>query len=1291
LTLKAKRKDRYQQYRSAAMAPLLILLAGVEESSAGIQFEDVTPQANLAFTGESYGASWGDRNGDGLPDLFVNHHRGNSSLYINLGAGVFEDRGYEIAPWTAKPWADQHGGTWVDFDNDGDQDLIVSVGRADVLQFLVNNGQTLDDMSVEYGFAGYKWGGRMPVWVDFTGDGWLDWGMTILLSPLAHFAQVPGQPPAQTFVRQQATATGNNCKENQYVQLADLNNDGALELICPDQTLYPQKIYDLTTPIATDITSIIPPVSQTVDSVMGDFDGNLQTDMFVMRGIQRLSGADITGEANTKIEGAYITGDTTERGFTFVNDGELTIRIYWNNGNASRVFIGADGYRATGVPGVQYIDVPLSAADPANVGVQPHNPATTQGIYIGFDPDLQTWTVLISPGGKWNYAAFIVESTTTITNLVSIGLKAADSPIKSVLYMNEDGVFSDQAATRGLGLRLPCVSGVSADFDNDMDLDLFLVCRGAVDNLQDRMYENTGAGHFSLVPNSGAEGPTGIDVGLGENVVVADYDVDGLPDLFVTNGLALFPETRVGGAGGPDLLFKNRTTNGNHWVQVDLVGTTANRDAIGAKVYATAGGVPQVREQNGGYHRWAQNDKRIHFGLGPNDTVDLEVHWPSPSNRVETFEDVPANLVYRITEGTGIEASPLATSVPPSPCIKPQYSSATDAGVFLWKDCDSGVWHLRSSSAGGSWANDGTIFANQAFDSVTAVTLEAADRLDYTTDPNRIDFAFKVTGTGQDGFDFANAAGGPLCFDMKTPTGAPIYVGHLRRPVDPPFDLGTMGACTNLPPTVSVSDVTVDESDPSGAAVLTIALTAASTSTVTVDLASTDQTAKTPDDYTPVLETVTFAPGETTKVLNVAIHDDPLAEGVESFGLSLSNPSNAILGVATAKVTINDDEASPCGVPAYNLATEAGIFLWQDCNGTGAWHARMTSGSGAVTYRGTLFADRAFAQVTGFSIEALDTINATSDPTRIAYVMNGKAGTQDGVDFTIAPNSSVCFTVDTPASIPVYVGAARTQVVQPFDLATLGICGDVLPPTISIADVTVAENGNEAIFTVVLSKPSTAEVTVDAATVDGTATAPEDYTALPPQRSIVFAPGETSRSGLAIAIQDDDLPELAEYFTLTLSNPLNAIMGIATARATIVDDEPSPCGTPTYDRTAQQGIFLWKDCPNGQWHARMTTGAASATFSGSLNSDQAFTSIAGFNLEATDVLDYTSDPARISYQFSGGVGSQDGADFSVAPSANACFVVDAPEGTAVYVGAAGAAGTPMSAPFNLRTLGACTP
>ena len=58
-----------------------------------VQFEDVTIGSGIEYSGESYGGSWGDLNGDWLPDLFVSHHRYPSGMYVNLGDGTFEDRG----------------------------------------------------------------------------------------------------------------------------------------------------------------------------------------------------------------------------------------------------------------------------------------------------------------------------------------------------------------------------------------------------------------------------------------------------------------------------------------------------------------------------------------------------------------------------------------------------------------------------------------------------------------------------------------------------------------------------------------------------------------------------------------------------------------------------------------------------------------------------------------------------------------------------------------------------------------------------------------------------------------------------------------------------------------------------------------------------------------------------------------------------------------------------------------------------------------------------------------------
>ena len=96
-------------------------------------------------------------------------------------------------------------------------------------------------------------------------------------------------------------------------------------------------------------------------------------------------------------------------------------------------------------------------------------------------------------------------------------------------------------------------------------------------------------------------------------------------------------------------------------------------------------------------------------------------------------------------------------------------------------------------------------------------------------------------------------------------------------------------------------------------------------------------------------------------------------------------------------------------------------------------------------------------------------------------------------------------------------------------------------------------------FTVTLSGASAQQVTVDYRTADGTATAPDDYTA--ETGSLTFDPGDREMK-IPVTIYDDSAYEGNETLTLTLSNALNAeFSGQATtltATGTIVDDERAP-------------------------------------------------------------------------------------------------------------------------------------
>src|SRR5678815_3371332 len=115
--------------------------AAAMPAQAEITFTDVSAAAGFTAKSVSWGASWGDVNGDGHPDLFLNNHSRKSSIYLNDGKGKYTNA---IAKLDAEGYLtgvgvheDTHGAVWVDFDNDGDQDLVVSTGICCNIQFMI--------------------------------------------------------------------------------------------------------------------------------------------------------------------------------------------------------------------------------------------------------------------------------------------------------------------------------------------------------------------------------------------------------------------------------------------------------------------------------------------------------------------------------------------------------------------------------------------------------------------------------------------------------------------------------------------------------------------------------------------------------------------------------------------------------------------------------------------------------------------------------------------------------------------------------------------------------------------------------------------------------------------------------------------------------------------------------------------------------------------------------------------------------------------------------------------------
>jgi len=779
---------------------LAALLAGAPgiSSAQSISFEDVTSNAGFTYSGESWGASWGDYNGDGRPDIFTNNHRTFESVYRNNGDGTFTEVAAQIdveGTWAKEGSSDTHGAAWADFDNDGDQDLMVANGFDGASgsagygwRFFVNQGGMLFDRTSQYGFSiipGGK-GGRFPGWIDVNKDGKLD------LLTMNHRAY------AQLYIQNASGGFDNtgsqlhSCRANHVMLISDIDADGRVEIVCPKKDAFPDKIFDSSTYPAPFIneTSLVPFTSLVQDTVFADFNNDSRPDMFHVRGGKRISGA--TQIDGTSVEAQVIAQGSAEKTLSFVSTGVLSVDSSWETvKTTSQIYIGSRGNRPA------TFQFTLDPSDSNNWGIKPHNPGSSSdvGIYIGYDTGAQSWQFRLSPGGSWQLATFVVGSTSTVSNLVISKLEALDQPQKPALFMNTLAGFKQDLVAAGLNQAMSCVDAVTGDFDNDMDLDLFLVCREAVRNIPDRLFANQGKGSFVEIANAGgAAGPLGASIGdgagTGETVVTADYDTDGYLDLFVTNGLN---ESNFR-AGGPDKLFHN-LGHGNHWIELDLRGTLSNRDGIGAKVFATTGGgtTTQLREQNGGYHRWAQNHSRIHFGLGSNTSVDLRIEWPSGA--VDVFNATAADRLYRAEERGQLTIINPGGSPAPSPCCPPTYNKATERGLFIWKNCAAGTWQARMTAGGGSSiVYRGNAQSSQNFTSVTGYSIETNDTLN-VSDPSNVVYALSVSGSGEDGFDFAFPASATVCFNATAPAGVPVYLGADRTLMTGPFNLGTIGPC----------------------------------------------------------------------------------------------------------------------------------------------------------------------------------------------------------------------------------------------------------------------------------------------------------------------------------------------------------------------------------------------------------------------------------------------------------------------------------------------------------------
>lgn len=329
-------------------------------------------------------------------------------------------------------------------------------------------------------------------------------------------------------------------------------------------------------------------------------------------------------------------------------------------------------------------------------------------------------------------------------------------------------------------------------------------------------------------------------------------------------------------------------------------------------------------------------------------------------------------------------------------------------------------------------------------------------------------------------------------------------------------------------------------------AVVTVSLSAAFASPVTVQYATHDGTATLAGgDYQATSGTLTFAPGQTSRTILIPINGDRIAESNESLSVHLSNPTNAFVSTLSNLAIIIDDE--PYLTPGDEVIGLEG-----------------NTGKTPFTFTVTLSA----------VYDAPVTVDySTSDLTEDWLWYYGGVSAIAGEDYVSASGTLIFAAGETSKTLTVEVIGDRLGEWDQYFLVQLSnptsatlyqreILARIVDdePYASIYNNDPILEGNAGTktttFSVTLTTAYDVPVTVSYSTIDGSALAGTDYVAT--TSTVTFAPGQTSLP-ISVTVLGDAAMEQEEYFLVQLNSATNGVIGnYNLAYGTIVDDDTSP-------------------------------------------------------------------------------------------------------------------------------------
>jgi hypothetical protein len=673
----------------------------------------------------SYAASFADYDGDGDPDLYVNHHwKGPADFYRNDGAPPWPDLNAHLMG----PYPDRHDCLWGDLDNDGSPDQYIVHGGGQPKDLFWNRGGgVLVEGAEAAGLDQVNVREREITFVDVDQDGWLDiFEVSDYLDGIprpsvlfrnegnGHFLPLPSAHPIFSA--------------SLHVSGVDYDMDGDPDIVKTNPHFGPGDLWrndgasTWTVVTSSTFPGISGPLAEAHGLSWADYDNDGDLDLLACGGNRGLW--DYAGLESDSLRWYAECAVGQTKTVSIVTDAD-SVRVWAQQSNYGPIqcWYGAAGESTTVFPAT------FAITDIA--GVPPQKSAGRRGLFLGSQPVAAGDSVFLAlsatqSGGSEILAGGSLRSSGPILSWAKPGysprLPWTLANFTNRLYRNEgNGTFAEVTSTAFAvnSSSIMTMGGAWGDYDNDGWIDVFVTNQGNVEtgNAPDWLYRNNGNGTFTEV--AAAEGVSGVSRGLGDGGAWGDVNGDGFLDLFVDNG-AEHPPFGV----GPRQLFVN-SGNGNHWVEVDLRGIASNGSGIGARArFVTPSGV-QWRWRLGESDNCFSDQTALHAGLAGATSVDtLQVFWPSGT--VDTYADVAADTRYWAIEGQGLRplGEPQLSAAPDTLSAAVNLNEVTLFAVDLGNDgaraavfgvhceaCDgsSASWLTADPDTGGVWPGGGPV------------------------------------------------------------------------------------------------------------------------------------------------------------------------------------------------------------------------------------------------------------------------------------------------------------------------------------------------------------------------------------------------------------------------------------------------------------------------------------------------------------------------------------------------------------------------------------------------------